>query len=231
MQVPERYWRNMNTLSAEECLALGTKRVCVIGCGGLGGHIIDTLCRLGVGHLTVCDGDVFELSNLNRQLTSNEGLIGCSKALAAKRHVEAVNSGVTVTAVCERFTAENGEALIRGHDLVMDALDSIATRRLLQEVCERVNVPMVHGAVSGWNGQVSVIFPGDRSLDKIYPSHAGDEPYDPARSPGNPSFIPPFVAALQCAEAVKVLLGRGGILRRRLMFSDLQDHKCIIIDL
>jgi len=231
MGIPERYLRNTNTLSQAECAALQEKRVCIVGCGGLGGHIIDTLGRLGVGRLTIVDGDVFEPSNLNRQLVSRESFLGKSKALSAAEYMKDVNSDIEVTPVQAFFTEENAADILAGQDLIMDALDSIKARRLLQEKCEERGIPIVHGAVSGWNGQVSVIYPGDRSFDRIYPSFASDEPYDPKTSPGNPSFIPPFVASLQCAEAVKVLLGRDGVLRKKLLFADLSQHQYITIDL
>jgi len=231
MEIPERYLRNTNTFSKEECAALTEKHVCVIGCGGLGGHITDTLCRMGVGTLTVVDGDRFEPSNLNRQLLSDESVLGQSKALTAAAHVKRVNSSVNVIPVAEFFSEKNADAVLAGCDLVMDALDNIRCRRLLQERCEALGIPIVHGAVSGWNGQISVIFPGDRSFDRIYPPFAEDEPYDPETSPGNPSFIPLFVASIQCAEAAKVLLHRENTLQRKLLFCDLYAHQFIMIDL
>lgn len=87
-----RYLRNFDALTEEEFRALRAGRVLVVGCGGLGGHLIELLARLGVGSLTVVDGDVFEETNLNRQLLSTEALLGCSKAQAAADRVRAVNS-------------------------------------------------------------------------------------------------------------------------------------------
>lgn len=228
--IKDRYLRNMNTFSREECASFLQKRVCVIGCGGLGGHIIEILCRLGVGSLTLVDGDVFEPSNLNRQLLSTEAVLGKSKAQCAAERVRAVNSDVRAFPIAEFFTEENAERILTGHDLVMDALDSIKSRRLLQAKCEKLGIPIVHGAISGWNGQVSVIFPGDRSFDLIYPEFAEDEPYDPAVSLGNPSFTPGFIASIQCAEAAKVLLGYENTLRKKLLYCDLAQHQFVTID-
>ena len=91
-----RYERNLPALSEAECLALGQKRVLVVGCGGLGGHIIDQLARIGVGAIRAVDGDVFESSNLNRQLLSAVPLLGVSKAKAAAEHIARVNPEITV---------------------------------------------------------------------------------------------------------------------------------------
>ena len=82
-----RYERNIPALTEAECALLQQKRVLVVGCGGLGGHIIDQLARIGVGFLRVVDGDVFESSNLNRQLLSEAALLGVSKAKAAAGHI------------------------------------------------------------------------------------------------------------------------------------------------
>ena len=107
-----RYERNIPALTEAECLALREKRVLVVGCGGLGGHLIDLLARIGVGHLRVADGDVFELSNLNRQLLSSVPLLGVNKAKAAADHVARVNPDVTVEAVETYLTESNVSDLL-----------------------------------------------------------------------------------------------------------------------
>ena len=104
----KRYSRNMNMLSPEENERLRSFRACVVGCGGLGGYVIELLGRLGVGTITAVDGDVFDETNLNRQLLSTEELLGESKALAAEARMKKVNSGVTVypvRALLQRKTA------------------------------------------------------------------------------------------------------------------------------
>jgi len=107
-----RYSRNIPALTEAECLTLREKRVLVVGCGGLGGHIIDQLCRIGMGSLRVVDGDVFEETNLNRQLLSQVPLLGVSKAEAAADHVRRVNPDVTVEAAENFMTAENVDSLL-----------------------------------------------------------------------------------------------------------------------
>ncbi|MBU1695979.1 MAG: ThiF family adenylyltransferase, partial [Proteobacteria bacterium] len=101
LKIEERYDRNFNTLSLEEQKTLGTSKVVVIGLGGLGGSVCEMLARVGIGHLTLIDGDVFEASNLNRQLLSEEHLIGFPKAQAAKNRVNAINSEVIVKHLVE----------------------------------------------------------------------------------------------------------------------------------
>lgn len=222
-----RYDRNRGTISAEENQQLLDSSVCVIGCGGLGGGVIEGLARLGVGHITAVDGDVFDVSNLNRQVLSNELVIGRPKALEAKRQMGEINSDVTVTSVVDFLTGENARSIIAGHDVVVDALDNIDARKILEQACEAEQIPLVHGAIAGWNGQVAVSMPGDRLLQTIYEGEAnkGEE-----AETGNPSFTPAVISNLEVAEVLKLLLGRPGILKNKLLMVNLLHHEYEIID-
>ena len=117
-----RYCRNVPALSEAECQLLRQKRVLVVGCGGLGGHIIDQLARIGIGHLRVVDGDVFEETNLNRQLLSCVSRLGHSKAKTAAEHVARVNPDSKAEAAEVFLDAANVSELLKDCDLVMDAL-------------------------------------------------------------------------------------------------------------
>ena len=109
----DRYERNVPALTEAECEALRRKRVLVVGCGGLGGHLIEMLARIGIGALRVVDGDVFEPSNLNRQLLSEVPTLGLSKAKAAAARINRVNPEVEVEAVAENMTEVNVHALLQ----------------------------------------------------------------------------------------------------------------------
>jgi molybdopterin/thiamine biosynthesis adenylyltransferase len=218
----------MMTLSPEENEKLATFKVFVAGCGGLGGYVIEELARLGIGHITAADGDVFEESNLNRQLLSSVALLGKSKAEAAKQRMLAVNPDVEVTPIHIMLDDDNCPELIRGHDLVIDALDNMGARKVVEKACEKEGIPMVHGAIAGWYGQVSAIFPGDRIMEKLYPT---DEQKGMEVQLGNPSFTPAVVASIEVAEGLKILLGRGNILRNKLLSINLLDHEYEIFEL
>lgn len=218
----KRYERNMTTLSREENERLREFRVLVAGCGGLGGYVIEELGRLGIGEITAVDGDVFEESNLNRQLLSTVPLLGAEKAEAARARMWEVNPEVRIKPVCALIRPENARDLLGGHDLVVDALDNVTGRKVLEAACEALGIPLVHGAIAGWYGQVATIFPGDRVMEILY---AGDENKGIETELGNPAFTPAVVASIQVAEAVKVLLGRPGILRGKLLTIDLLAHE------
>ena len=197
-----RYARNIPALTPEECGILRSKRVLVVGCGGLGGHIIDQLCRIGIGFLRVVDGDVFEETNLNRQLLSEVPLLGISKATAAAEHIRRVNPEIDPEAVDAFMTEENVRELIFGCDIVIDALDNIPGRRILSAACEMAGIPYVYGAIRGWVAQAAISVPGDHLIEKLFP----EEVEIPDKSVL--SFTPALCASMQTALCVKYLVGR-----------------------
>lgn len=224
----DRYQRNMNALSPEENQRLKDFHVVVVGCGGLGGYIIEMLARLGIGTLTVIDGDVFDETNLNRQLLSSEQNIGKPKVQAAALRVAQVNSLIKVDPIHSLLNAENGLAMISGKDLVFDALDNVSSRLILETLCETAGVPLVHGAIAGWFGQVAVVFPGDQTLHSILPE---DVEKGIETELGNPAFTPALVASIEVAEGMKVLLRREGVLRNKLLTIDLLNQEYEILDI
>jgi len=197
-----RYERNIPALTEEECLALQNKRVLVVGCGGLGGHIIDMLTRIGVGSLRMVDGDVFEPSNLNRQLLSEVPLLGVKKAKAAADRIARVNPQIQVEAVEEFLTQANVLHLITGCDVVLDALDNIPTRKLLAGACAKAGTPYVYGAISGWVAQAALSMPGDGLVEMLFPEEIE------IRDKSVLSFTPALCAAMQTSLCVKLLTGR-----------------------
>lgn len=197
-----RYERNIPALSEAECEILRRKRVLVVGCGGLGGHLIDMLARIGVGFLRVVDGDVFEPSNLNRQLLSEVPLLGVSKAKAAAAKVSRVNPETEVEAVAGILTEKNARQLLLSCDAVLDGLDNIDSRRILAKECEKAKIPFIYGAVSGWVAQAAVSMPGDHLVETLYPEGVV------LKSKSVLSFTPALCASIQVALCVKLLTGR-----------------------
>ena len=197
-----RHSRNIPALTEAEQALLAGKTVAVIGCGGLGGHLIELLTRVGVGSIRCVDGDVFEESNLNRQLLSTMDTLGTPKALAAAERVKAIDPGIRAEAHCVYLDAHNARELIGGCDAVVDALDSIEARRILADACAALGIPLVYGAISGWVAQAGVSMPGDGLIDILFPE--GVELKDRSVL----SFTPALCAAMQASLCVKLLVGR-----------------------
>lgn len=224
----KRYLKNENTLSREENLSLRKKRVAVVGCGGLGGYIIEQIARLGIGHITVIDGDVFDESNLNRQLFSRVENIGQAKVLAARERIEKINSDIKITTHNLFLNKDNALDLLQNHDVICDALDNINTRILLQTHASQLNIPLVYGAIAGWYGQVTTLFPGDSIPGSFFRTNlnSGIE-----QELGNPSFTSGLVASIQVSEVVKILSGKGRCLRNRFMLIDTLEQDFEVFDL
>nr|MBC7245300.1 HesA/MoeB/ThiF family protein [Chloroflexota bacterium] len=217
--LPTRYLRNFGTVGWEGQLALLQSTVGIVGVGGLGGWIIEGLARMGVGCLIIIDGDVFEENNLNRQAFCVERSIGQPKVLLAQQRVAEVNAAVEVVAHQLRVDEGQMVQLLRGAQVVVDALDALPTRLELQRAARKLSVPLVHGAIAGYVGQVMTIFPDDPGLLELYGGDRVPERGIEAQW-GNPAATPMMIAAWEIQEVVKLLTGRGEPLRRRLLFMD-----------
>lgn len=224
----KRYERNFNTFSMEEMDKIKKFKVCVVGCGGLGGYIIEMLARLGIGSITGVDADSFEESNLNRQLYSSEKVLGYKKPEVALERIKAINSNVIFVPVCNYLDSSNAQQIIQGHDIVIDALDNMISRKILAKACNTLKIPMIHGAIAGWYGQVSAIMPGDDTLNRIY---SGEANKGAEEELGNPSFTPALVASIEVAEAIKLLLEKGEILQNKILIIDLLNQEYEVFEI
>ena len=223
--MPDRYLRNRQSLSVADQIQLLKSRVCIVGLGGLGGLVTETLARMGIGRLTLVDGDVFEAHNLNRQLLSRSDGLGRSKAHDAANRVAAINPGIETKAVAEYLTHSNVTGLLTDCDLAMDCLDNIRSRFTLAGAAARAEIPMISAAVAGLSGHITTIFPQDKGLETIYGPEdqlkvdKGEEQILGCLAPGVN-----LMASLECAEALQVLLARGNALRNRMLVVDLSDY-------
>lgn len=224
----QRYNRNFKTITHHEQEILAKSKVCVVGCGGLGGYVIEMLGRIGIGYITAIDKDSFEESNLNRQILSDMSSLGKSKACIAQERMKEINPLVIVNPVVKELSERNAESLLMGHDVVVDALDNIEVRFNLQSSAENLKIPVVHGAIAGWYAQIITILPGDRTLEKIYRK---DMQKGVEKELGNPSFTPALAASIQVSEVVKLLVQRGELLRNKMLFINMLEQEYEIVDL
>lgn len=219
--LPKRYQRNRRMISTGQQQQLFLSSVAVIGCGGLGGYVLEELARIGIGTLSAIDPDTFTEHNLNRQLLSSPSTLGTSKAEAAARRIAEVNPAVEVRPVCVPLTSDSARQLIGDAALVVDALDSVEARLTLAAACTSAGIPLVSGMIAGWFGYVTTVFPGERTLERLYSCWSGGKGIEAEL--GNPAFTPAVIASLQVAEAVKVLLGMGTSLRNRVLCVNLLE--------
>jgi molybdopterin/thiamine biosynthesis adenylyltransferase len=228
--LPARYERSQGTVGWEGQVKLLESTVAIVGCGGLGGWIIEGLARMGVGHLILIDGDTFGESNLNRQALCTEANLGQLKTEAAQERVAKVNSAIEVTIHPVMADEESMREMLAGADVVVDALDTLPTRLVLQEVAQSLGIPVVHGAIGGYIGQVMTVFPGDEGLYALY--GRGDVPERGIEARlGNPAATPMMVAAWQIQEVIKILLDTGEPLRDRMLFMDAESGVAEILEI
>jgi molybdopterin/thiamine biosynthesis adenylyltransferase len=186
---------------------------------------------MGVGRLTLIDGDRFEDSNLNRQLLSSMETLGVSKAEAARRRVEHINPAVDCFEAAESLSRENADQRLAACDVVVDCLDNLPARFMVEEASKRLGRPLVSAAVAGGAGHITTIFPEDQGLRLIY----GDPRTVPTRGAetalGTVPFSVVFLAALECAEVVKIILRKGTPLRNKLLVADLTESLIEVMNL
>jgi len=221
---PRRYLRNRDSISLQDQLKLAESRVGVVGAGGLGGTVIQLLGRIGIGHMTVVDCDVFDETNLNRQAFCTREWVGQPKALAVQTQIKSINPAVEVAAHIIRLDSANGPEILAGCQVIVDALDNVKDRLSLEALAKSMKVPFVHGALAGFEGQIMTVFPEDPGLKQIYGS--GDEVGSSSNRPefllGVPSITPSLVATLEAMEVLKILLSRGTPFRNKMVYIDLE---------
>lgn len=222
---PYRYIRNRKSITLEEQIRLAKSCVAVVGSGGLGGNVILLLARIGIGCLKVIDYDVFDETNLNRQALSDLNAIGQSKSEKAVDQVGLINPGVKVEAFQVEIDYPTALEIFKDVDVVVDALDNIPDRFVVENSAKTSQIPLVHGAIAGFDGQVMTIFPEDEGLKSLYGD--GDvEKNDPARPGavlGVPALTPSLIATMQAMEVIKILLNRGNLFRNKLVHIDIES--------
>jgi molybdopterin/thiamine biosynthesis adenylyltransferase len=218
--VPQRYLRNIGSLEISGQKKLLQAKALLVGAGGLGGTIAQLLARMGLGVLVIADGDFFTEDNLNRQAFSLEENVGVSKVQAARSQMMKINAATEVEIYEGYVTDKELAFLIQGAEVAVDALDNMPSRFSLEKVCKEAKVPLVHGAVAGFSGQVTVIYPEDIGFASFYGSPAAVPEKGIEVELGNLAGIVSAVASVQVQEAVKVITGIGRPLRNRLLFLD-----------
>ncbi|MDP3176441.1 MAG: HesA/MoeB/ThiF family protein [Spirochaetaceae bacterium] len=225
--LPARYARNAGTFGLEGQRVFHAARVVVAGCGGLGGHLVENLARLGIGTIVAVDPECFEESNLNRQALCAVDWLGKPKVEAAAARVAAINPAVRLFPLRERLSATNARVALAGADAVADGLDSIPARLEIARACSALGIAFVHASVAGWYAQAATQMPGGETVAMIYRGAVvGDE----ARL-GNQSFAPALAAAIQTAEICKIILGLPPSLADRLLAFDLLAMEAAVFPL
>lgn len=206
---------------------LKQSHILIAGVGGLGSPAAIYLASAGVGKLTLVDSDAVDLSNLNRQILHWEDDIGEEKVLSAARKLSRLNSSVEITPVAVKITTENVIGLLQGVNIVIDCLDTMETRFILNEGCVRKGTPLIHGGIYGLTGEITTIIPGKTPCFAcIFPRPAkGKRPF--------PVFgaTPALIASLQVMEAIKLISGFGDPLAGKMLYINGENMEFIFVNL
>ena len=198
--------------------ALKAAKVLVVGAGGLGSPVIAYLAAAGVGTLGIVDYDAVSLSNLQRQVIHSE--IGTNKAESAGRFAHALNPHVEMVLHTERLVADTAESVLDGYDLVLDGTDNLDTRRAVAAAATKLGVPLVSGAVSMFDGQLTVFAPSGPGFDALYPPEADDADLPSCEATGILGPLTGIIGTLMAMEAIKLLTGIGEPLIGRILVYD-----------
>jgi molybdopterin/thiamine biosynthesis adenylyltransferase len=194
----------------------------IVGAGGLGSPAALYLAASGVGTLTICDFDVVDLTNLQRQIVHTTSSVGINKAASAQQTLLAINPEIKINTICNKSTEDDFSKLIAQADVVIDCSDNFATRYTLNKLCVQLKKPLVSGAAIGFEGQVTVYdMRNDNSpcYHCLFPDNGEDTEL---RCATNGVFAPlvGMIGTTQAAEALKLLMGIGESLQGRLLLLD-----------
>jgi len=221
----DRYSRHiiMDEVGPEGQTALLDTDVLCVGAGGLGSPVIEYLAAAGVGRMGIVDDDVVERSNLQRQVLHRDDDVGRPKVESAAEFVRERNPDVTVEPHETRLDEDNVEAFVADYDLVVDGSDNFRTRYLLNDACTVAEVPLCHGAIYRFEGQVTTITPEGPCYRCIFPEAPEPGTVPDCATTGVLGVLPGTVGCLQATEAVKVAMGVGEPLSGRLLLYDAMD--------
>jgi len=194
---------------------LKRSRAVIAGAGGLGSPIAFYLTAAGIGMIRVIDHDQVALSNLNRQILHWEEDIGRRKVDTARRKLKNLNPAVEIEALAETITEGNASELVDGCDVIVDAMDNLPTRYILNRCAIEKKLPFFHGAVKGFEGRVMTIIPGETAcLRCMYRGPVPEEKFPVI------GVAPAVIGSIQATEVIKYLLGIGRLLTNRLLIYD-----------
>jgi adenylyltransferase/sulfurtransferase len=202
---------------------LRNSKVCVVGVGGIGNPVVTQLNAMGVGKIRIVDRDVIEISNLHRQHLYTEQDIGKVKVEAAIEHLKRRNADVEIEALPISVTPYTAENIVKGFDVVIDALDSIDARYALNDACIKQHIPLIYAGALGMLGSVCTILPYNSAcLRCIFPALSEDDMPTCSTEGVHPSILY-LVGGIQVSEAVKILLGQKPSLVNTLLYIDLNE--------
>ena len=221
----QRYSRQvmLEEIGFEGMEKLRSAKVCVVGAGGIGNPVITQLVAMGVGKLRIVDRDVIEVTNLHRQHLYTDDDIGRVKVEAAAERLRKLNPGIEIEPVPTSVTKFTAEGIVKGFDIVIDALDSVDARYALNDACIKHNIPLIYAGAVGVTGSVSTILPNNSACLRCMFPELKEEEMPACSTEGVHPSVLYLVAGIQVSEAIKIITGQQPTLVNRLLYIDLNE--------
>ena len=220
-----RYFRQLNVRGWNQ-EKLKSAEVIIVGMGGLGSVSALYLTAAGIGRLCLCDGDRVQVTDLNRQILYSEESVGRLKVEEARERLVSLNPNVDIDIFPDFMNSENVDKILKGQDLIVDGLDNLESRFLLNLQAVKTKMPYVYGAVQGWEGFVGIFHPPHTACLACFLPQNIQSPDDiPV-----PGILPGMIGVLQATEALKFIMGVGNILLSRLLVYDSQKLTFDIVE-
>ena len=197
-----------------------SSKVVILGAGGLGSAVIANLAAAGIGELIICDNDIVDLSNLQRQILHFTQDVGRPKVLSGKEKLEAMNPDVKVETYQEMFMANNALDLLASYDFIIDGTDNFAAKFLINDACVLAKKPFSHAGILRFDGQTMTHVPGTATYRCVFkePPPAGAVPT--CSQAGVLGAVAGIMGTIQACEALRYLLGVGELLTNQLLVMD-----------
>lgn len=211
-----------NPFTIEEQARIHRSSAAIIGLGGLGGHLAEQLTRAGIGKLKLFDMDAFTPSNLNRQRFCEQDTLGKSKVHVSAEALQRIRPDLLIERHPYAFSPEYAH-LLKDVDVVLDGLDNIPSRLILEQACKQVGKVLVHGAVGEWMGQVTTIYPGEDFLERLYAHQESSLGQIIAA-------LPAAIASFQVIQALQYLLGEEPYTHGRLFLLDFKTLQSSFVE-
>ena len=221
----QRYSRQvmLEEIGFEGMEKLRSAKVCVVGAGGIGNPVITQLVAMGVGKLRIVDRDVIEVTNLHRQHLYTDDDIGRVKVEVAAERLRKLNPGIEIEPVPTSVTKFTAEGIVKGFDIVIDALDSVEARYALNDACIKHNIPLIYAGAIGVTGSVSTILPNNSACLRCMFPELKEEEMPACSTEGVHPSVLYLVAGIQVSEAIKIITGQQPMLVNRLLYIDLNE--------
>ncbi len=216
----KRYSRHiiLNEIGGRGQKKLLRSKVFLVGAGGLGSPAAFYLAAAGVGKLGIVDNDDVDHSNLQRQILHSSKDVGYPKALSAKATLEAMNPDVEVIPYMQRLTSENIMDIIKDYDVILDGSDNFPTRYLVNDACVMLGKPLSHGSIFKFEGQATTIIPGETPCYRcLFETPPPPDMVPSCQEAGVLGVLPGIIGSIQATEVVKLLLGKGELLKGQLL--------------